>query len=157
MAATATRFRSLVGATAVRSNSNQLTFEVDDRHGTGASNINATTGALTLRALRRRPRCQARQLGRRHHRRNKGQETIDRANLLAGTARRIAVARAVYGAGQVPARRFGREAVRGRRVVLNAARRDLGLPDMTAPPFPEALTQFDAMLKAAYGSGEPAR
>ncbi|MDX2853096.1 polymorphic toxin-type HINT domain-containing protein [Streptomyces sp. PA03-3a] len=48
-AATATRYYGLAGATAVRSDSNQVTFEVDDHHGTGVSNINATTGALTQR------------------------------------------------------------------------------------------------------------
>ncbi|MET9881257.1 polymorphic toxin-type HINT domain-containing protein [Actinacidiphila glaucinigra] len=48
-AATATRYYSLPGATAVRNNSNQLTFQIDDHHGTGLSNIDAATGNVTQR------------------------------------------------------------------------------------------------------------
>jgi hypothetical protein len=82
------------------------------------------------------------------------QETVDRAHLLASIARRVAVARAIYGAGHVPSD-LDESLFTAERDFLNSARRDLGLPDMNAVPFPQALAQADASLVEAYGQRAP--
>ncbi len=46
---TATRYYSVGAATAVRTNDNTVTFQVNDHHGTAEANINATTGDFNQR------------------------------------------------------------------------------------------------------------
>ncbi|MFE0155192.1 hypothetical protein ACFWY5_49205 [Nonomuraea sp. NPDC059007] len=77
------------------------------------------------------------------------QETVDKAHFLAGIARRVAVARVVYGPGKVPSD-LDESLFTAERDFLNSARRDLGLNDMDEVPFPEALADIDDTLKAAF-------
>lgn len=76
------------------------------------------------------------------------QETVDKAHLLTSIARRLAIARAVHGA-----RQYGdldESLFEAERDFLNCVRHDLGLVDLKAVPFPDALAQIDASLLAAY-------
>ncbi|MGW2550024.1 hypothetical protein [Streptomyces sp. NPDC001635] len=82
------------------------------------------------------------------------QGTIDRAHLLTSVARRIAVARAVHGAGRVPSD-LDESLFVAERAFVNSARRDLGLRDVNAPPFPDALWQMDVSLRQAYRDRSP--
>ncbi|MFD9005159.1 hypothetical protein ACFV0T_30130 [Streptomyces sp. NPDC059582] len=82
------------------------------------------------------------------------QETIDRAHLLTSIARRIAVARAVHGAGGVPSD-LDESLFVAERAFVNSARRDLGLRSVNAPPFPDALWQIDVDLLQAYRDRNP--
>ncbi|MFI6393949.1 hypothetical protein ACIBHY_43280 [Nonomuraea sp. NPDC050547] len=77
------------------------------------------------------------------------QETVNKAHLLAGIARRVAVARVVHGPGKVPSD-LDESLFTAERDFLNSARRDLGLPDMGEFPFPEVLTDIDDTLRQAY-------
>ncbi|MGH3391041.1 MAG: hypothetical protein ACRDOO_19405 [Actinomadura sp.] len=77
------------------------------------------------------------------------QETVDKAHLLTSIARRVAVAGAVHGAGQVPGD-LDESLFAAERDFLNSVRHDLGLVDLAAVPFPEALARIDAGLMAAY-------
>ncbi|WP_282204957.1 RHS repeat domain-containing protein [Kitasatospora fiedleri] len=47
--ATATRYYSLTGATAVRTDDNKITFQITDHHGTATVGIDATTGTVNQR------------------------------------------------------------------------------------------------------------
>ncbi|MEV1173865.1 hypothetical protein [Nonomuraea sp. NPDC049784] len=77
------------------------------------------------------------------------QETLNRAHFLASIARRVAVARAVYGPGQVPSD-LDESLFTAEHGFLNSARRDLGLLDMDQVPFPEKLADIDNTLMDAY-------
>ena len=77
------------------------------------------------------------------------QETVDSAHFLTSIARRVAVAGAIHGAGRVPSD-LDESLFAAERDFLNSARRDLGLLDMNAVPFPEALAEIDTSLLKAY-------
>ena len=77
------------------------------------------------------------------------QETVNRAHVLTSIARRVAVARAIYGAGAVPSD-LDESLFAAETDFLNLARRDLGLFDLNAVPFPETLAQIDTSLIEAY-------
>jgi hypothetical protein len=77
------------------------------------------------------------------------QETIDRGYLLMSIARRVAVARAIHGAGQVPEDLFQRLST-AERAFINSSRRDLGLADVAESPIPVELRQFDARLQRSH-------
>ncbi|MFI9559399.1 hypothetical protein [Nonomuraea endophytica] len=77
------------------------------------------------------------------------QETVNKAHFLTSIARRVAVARVVYGPGKVPSD-LDENLFTAERDFLNSARRDLGLPDMDDVPFPEVLADIDNALRQAY-------
>ena len=77
------------------------------------------------------------------------QQIVDKAHLLTSIARRVAVAHAVHGAGQVPSE-LDESLFTAERDFLNSVRHDLGLVDLEALPFPDALAQIDARLVTAY-------
>ncbi len=77
------------------------------------------------------------------------QETVNKAHLLSSIARRVAVARAVHGAGRVPSE-LDESLFIAERDFLNCARRDLGLLTVDDVPFPEILAEIDRPLMEAY-------
>ncbi|MFF5477182.1 hypothetical protein ACFY5C_07550 [Streptomyces sp. NPDC012935] len=82
------------------------------------------------------------------------QETIDHAYFLTSIARRVAVARAVHGAGQVP-EDLNESLFMAERAFINSARRDLGLANVRESPFSVELRQFDARLQRAHRDHDP--
>ncbi|WP_203883988.1 hypothetical protein [Planotetraspora kaengkrachanensis] len=77
------------------------------------------------------------------------QETVDKAHFLTSIARRVAVARVVYGPGKVPSD-LDESLFTAERDFINSARRDLGLLDMNDVPFPQVLADIDNTLREAY-------
>ncbi len=82
------------------------------------------------------------------------QHTVDHAHLLTSIARRVAVARAVHGAGHVPSH-LDEALFTAERDFLNAARRDLGLHPVDASPFPDTLHHIDRELLQAHRAQPP--
>ncbi|WP_416962137.1 hypothetical protein [Streptomyces sp. Agncl-13] len=82
----------------------------------------------------------------------RGGEVIDAAHVLTTMARRVAVARRIYGVESVPVA-FDGHYFRAERAFVNSARRDLELPEEQMGRLPDIVSEIDSDLMEAFREG----